>query len=212
MNVAEMLVQLLADNGVTHIFGIAGDALNPFTDALRRDGRLAWIGVHHEENAAYAAYAQSAIRGGAGVCAGTVGPGALHLINGLFDAKHEGFAGVIALTGQLPHAERETKFFQAVDLKRVYEDVCAYQAIIADPVQMPRIAEIAIQKALAEQEVVRIELPADVLPKQIPSRHFLHPPGPLPFADCAACEPDPEGGGHHQCRQTGYVFLRHRMP
>ncbi len=175
MNVAEMLVRLLADNGVTHIFGIAGDALNPFTDALRRDGRIAWIGVHHEENAAYAAYAQAAIRGGAGVCAGTVGPGALHLINGLFDAKHEGFAGVIALTGQLPHAERETKFFQAVDLKRVYEDVCAYQAIIADAVQMPRIAEIAIQKALALQEVVRIELPADILPKAVPSRHFLHP-------------------------------------
>ena len=175
MNVAEMLVRLLADNGVTLIFGVAGDALNPFTDALRRDGRIRWIGVHHEENAAYAAYAHSAIGGGAGVCAGTVGPGALHLINGLFDAKHEGFASVVALTGQLPHAERETKFFQAVDLKRVYEDVCAYQAIIADPVQMPRIAEIAIQKALAEQEVVRIELPADVLPKQVPSRHFLHP-------------------------------------
>ncbi len=175
MNVAEMLVRLLADNGVTHIFGVAGDALNPVTDALRRDGRIAWIGVHHEENAAYAAYAQSAIRGGAGVCAGTVGPGALHLINGLFDAKHEGFASVIALTGQLPHAERETKFFQAVDLKRIYEDVCAYQGILADPVQMPRVAEIAIQKALAEQEVVRIELPADILPKEVPSRHFLHP-------------------------------------
>lgn len=175
MTVAEMLVSLLAENGVSHIFGVAGDALNPLTDAIRRDGRIQWVGVHHEENGAYAAYAQSAIRGGPSVCAGTVGPGSLHLINGLFDAKHEGFSSVIALTGQLPHAERETKFFQAVDLKRVFGDVCAYQAIIAEPEQMPRIAEIALQKAIAEQEVVRIELPADVLPQAVPSRRFLHP-------------------------------------
>ena len=175
MTVAEMLVSLLAENGVSHVFGVAGDALNPLTDAIRRDGRIQWVGVHHEENAAYAAYAQSAIRGGPSVCAGTVGPGSLHLINGLFDAKHEGFASVIALTGQLPHAERETKFFQAVDLKRVFGDVCDYQAIIAVPEQMPRIAEIALQKAIAEKEVVRIELPADVLPQAVPSRRFLHP-------------------------------------
>lgn len=175
MNVAEMLVSLLADNGVSHVFGVAGDALNPLTDAIRRDGRIQWIGVHHEENGAYAAYAQSAIRGGPSVCAGTVGPGSLHLINGLFDAKHEGFCSVIALTGQLPHAERETKFFQAVDLKRIFGDVCDYQAVIAVPEQMPRIAEIALQKSIAEQEVVRIELPADVLPQAVPSRRFLHP-------------------------------------
>lgn len=175
MNVAESLVGLLADAGVTHIFGVAGDALNPFTDAIRRDKRIKWIGVHHEENGAYAAYAQSAISGRPGVCAGTVGPGALHLINGLFDAKHEGFASVIAITGQLPHAERETKFFQAVDLKRIYGDVCAFQAIIAEPEQMPRIAEIALQKSIGEQQVVRIELPADVLPKSVPSQRFLHP-------------------------------------
>jgi pyruvate dehydrogenase (quinone) len=175
VNVAESLVGLLADADVTHIFGVAGDALNPFTDAIRRDGRIKWIGVHHEENGAYAAYAQSAIGGRAGVCAGTVGPGALHLINGLFDAKHEGFASVIAITGQLPHAERETKFFQAVDLKRIYGDVCAFQAIIAEPEQMPRVAEIALQKSIGEQQVVRIELPADVLPKAVPSQHFLHP-------------------------------------
>ncbi len=175
MNVAEMLVSLLAQNGVTHVFGVAGDALNPFTDAIRRDGRIQWVGVHHEENGAYAAYAQSAIRGGPSVCAGTVGPGSLHLINGLFDAKHEGFSSVIAITGQLPHAERETKFFQAVDLKSIFADVCAHQAIIAVPEQMPRIAEIALQRALAEQVVVRIELPADVLPQPVPSRRFIHP-------------------------------------
>ncbi|HXP94640.1 MAG TPA: thiamine pyrophosphate-binding protein, partial [Candidatus Binatia bacterium] len=175
MNVAEALVDLLASNGVTHVFGIGGDALNVFTDALRRDGRLTWIGMHHEENAAYAAYAQSAIGARPGVCAGTVGPGALHLINGLYDAKREGFAGVIALTGQLPHAERGTKYFQAVDLKAIYADVCAYQAIIAEPSQMPRIAEIALQQAIAEQQVVRVELPQDVLPQNVPSLHFRRP-------------------------------------
>ncbi|MGA2369367.1 MAG: thiamine pyrophosphate-dependent enzyme [Candidatus Korobacteraceae bacterium] len=175
MNVASMLVSRLAENGVTHVFGVAGDALNPFTDAIRRDGRIRWVGVHHEENAAYAAYAQSAIRGGPSVCAGTVGPGSLHLLNGLYDAKREGFSSVIAITGQLPHGERETKFFQAVDLKRIFGDVCAFQAVIAEPEQMPRIAEIALQIAIARQEVVRIELPADVLPKTVPSQRFMHP-------------------------------------
>src|SRR4051794_14625658 len=85
-SVAELLVELLHQAGVRRIYGVAGDALNGLTDALRRDGRMHWIGCRHEENAAYAAYAEAELTGGLGVCAGTVGPGALHLINGLYSA------------------------------------------------------------------------------------------------------------------------------
>jgi thiamine pyrophosphate-dependent acetolactate synthase large subunit-like protein len=87
---------------VSDIFGVTGDALNTLLEAIRKDSRFRWIGVRHEENAAYAAYAQAELSGGLGVCAGTVGPGSLHLINGLYNAKKEG-AAVLAIAGQVRH-------------------------------------------------------------------------------------------------------------
>ena len=173
-NVCENLLEILAGAGVRKIFGVTGDALNAFLDAIRKDDRFEWIGVRHEENAAYMAYAQAELTGGIGVCAGTVGPGALHLINGLYNAKREG-AGVVAITGQVAHAERGTGYFQEVDLSRMFDDICSYQAIINSPNQMPRLAEIAIQKALIERTVTRIELPIDVTTAKVASRHFMHP-------------------------------------
>ncbi|MDB5217915.1 MAG: hypothetical protein JWO86_5842 [Myxococcaceae bacterium] len=171
--VAELLVELLHQAGVRQVFGVAGDALNALTDALRRDGRIAWIGCRHEENAAYAAYASAALTGGLGVCAGTVGPGALHLINGLYNAKREG-ASVLAITGQVPTEERGTGYFQEVDLAKMFDDVCAFQAQIASPVQMARLAEIAIQRSLVEKIVSRLEIPIDLMTLEV-SSHFLHP-------------------------------------
>jgi len=82
-SICESLLEILADAGVRQIWGVTGDALNPLLEAIRKDDRFQWIGVRHEEHAAYAAYAQSELTGGIGVCAGTAGPGALHLINGL---------------------------------------------------------------------------------------------------------------------------------
>lgn len=174
MNVCEAIVDLLARSGVQRIYGVAGDALNPLTDAIRRDGRIRWIGVKHEGNGALAAYAESALSGGLGVCAGTLGPGALHLLNGLYEAKHEGGA-VVAITGQLPYAERGVDFFQSVSLERVFGDVCAYQAAIGSPEQVPRLPQIALQTALARRQPVRIEIPVDVATQTIPSTHFSHP-------------------------------------
>ncbi|MFP6639703.1 MAG: thiamine pyrophosphate-binding protein, partial [Myxococcota bacterium] len=98
-NVAESLLEVLASIGVRDIFGVTGDALNPLVESIRTDDRFRWIGVRHEEHAGYAAFAQSEITGRVGVCAGTTGPGALHLINGLYNAKKEGGA-VVAITGQ----------------------------------------------------------------------------------------------------------------
>jgi thiamine pyrophosphate-dependent acetolactate synthase large subunit-like protein len=173
-NVAQVLLDILADAGARDIFGVTGDALNPVLEAIRTDGRFHWYGVRHEENAAYAAYAQAELTGGIGVCAGTVGPGALHLINGLYNAKREG-AGVVAITGQVAHHEKGTGYFQEVDLTKAFDDICDYQAIVNTPEQIARVAEIAVQKALVERCVVRIELPVDVIGAASAGRHFLHP-------------------------------------
>ncbi len=171
--VCELLLDVLAEAGARQIFGVTGDALNPFLEAMRGDERFEWIGVRHEENAAYAAYSQSILTGTIGVCAGTVGPGALHLINGLYNAKRES-AGVVAITGQVAHREMGTNYHQEVDLKKMFDDVCAFQAIIHSPDQMPRLAQIAVQKALVDRAVVRIELPIDVSEQEVPGQGMRH--------------------------------------
>jgi len=172
-NVCEELLSILQDAGVRQIFGVTGDALNPFLDAIRRQDQVRWIGVRHEETAAYAAAAQSQLDGGFGVCAGTVGPGALHLLNGLYNAKKEGSA-VLAITGQVPRSEAGTGFFQEVDLRKVFDDVCVYQQSVESPEQMPRIAQLAIQAALAHRGVARLEIPSDVAPLRVPGNSMRH--------------------------------------
>jgi pyruvate dehydrogenase (quinone) len=169
-----MLVRVLADGGAKDIFGVTGDALNPLLEAIRLDSRFRWIGVRHEEHAGYAAGAQSELTGGLGVCAGTTGPGALHLINGLYNAKKEGGA-VVAITGQVPRAERGSDFHKEIDLERMFEDICGYQAVIQSADQLPRMVEIAVQKALSERMVVRIEIPSDLISERLPSLHFKRP-------------------------------------
>jgi pyruvate dehydrogenase (quinone) len=153
---------------------MTGDVLNRLLEAIRKDDRSRWIGVRHEEHAACAAAAQAELTGRIGVCAGTAGPGALHLINGLYNAQKEG-AAVVAITGQVPRAERGSDFHKEMDLVRVFEDVCAYQEIIETPAQMPRMAEIAVQKPLLERVLTRIELPADVIGQDLTGEHFTHP-------------------------------------
>lgn len=168
------LLDVLAEAGARDVFGVTGDAINPFVEAVSKDERFRWIGVRHEEHAGYAAAAQSELTGKIGVCAGTSGPGALHLINGLYNAQKEA-AGVVAITGQVPRAERGSDYHKEMDLTKVFDDVCAYQAIIETPAQVPRMIEIAVQKALVERVVVRIELPVDVISSEVPSLHYKHP-------------------------------------
>ena len=165
--VISSLLDTLADAGAHDIFGITGDVINPFVDAVTKDKRFKWITVRHEEHAGYAAAAQSELNGKIGVCAGTSGPGALHLINGLYNAQKEGGA-VVAITGQVSRAQRGSNYHKEIDLTKVFDDVCAYQAIIETPQQVPRIIEI-------ERVVVRIELPTDVISAEVPSEHFKHP-------------------------------------
>ncbi len=179
--VAAMIVKALADQGVRTIWGVVGDALNPVTDAIRQEERLEWIGVRHEEVAAFAAGAQAQLRGGLGVCMGTVGPGSIHLLNGLYDAK-KSHAPVLAICGQVPLAEMGTDFFQEVDNDALFRDVALFTRTITSPEQAVTLLEQAIQAALNGPGVSVLTLPGDVgglkLPKgaSAPSVFAAHPP------------------------------------
>src|ERR1700761_5553842 len=165
--VAEMIVKALADQGVRTIWGVVGDALNPITDAIRQEERLEWIGVRHEEAGAFAAGAQAQLSGTLGVCMGTVGPGSLHLLNGLYDAK-KSHAPVLAICGQVPLAEMGTDFFQEVDNDQLFRDVAAFTRTITSPEQATKTLEQAMQAALAGPGVAVITLPGDVGGLELP--------------------------------------------
>lgn len=173
-NVSEQLLEILIQAKVTHIFGVIGDALNPFAQAIHRHEKVEWVGVRHEGNASYAAFAQAELSGNLAVCAGTVGPGALHLINGLYNAKRER-CPVLAITGQVPVSQIGTHFHQEVDLEKIYADVCGFQAIIRSPEEAPRLILRAIKVALSERTVCRIELPADIALQPCAGQEFVHP-------------------------------------
>jgi pyruvate dehydrogenase (quinone) len=174
--VAELIVTALADHGVTSIWGVVGDALNPVTDAVRRDDRLEWIGVRHEETAAFAAGAQAQLTGRIGVCMGTVGPGSIHLLNGLYDAK-KSHAPVLAICGQVPLAEIGSEYFQEVNNDVVFSDVAVFARTVTSPSQLPHVLEQAVNAANSLQGVAVLTLPGDVggldLPKSTPAPRFV---------------------------------------
>jgi len=179
MTVAEHIVAALARQGVTTVWGVVGDALNPITDAIRRHDGIDWIGVRHEEAGAFAASAQAQLTGTLAVCMGTVGPGSIHLLNGLYDAK-KSHAPVLALCGQVPLAELGTNYFQEVDNDALFADVAVFRHTVASPQQLPNLLERAVQSALTERGVAVLTLPGDVgeldLPKGTPEARFIAPP------------------------------------
>ena len=188
--VAELIVKGLADLGVKNVWGVVGDALNPVTDAIRREDRLEWIGVRHEEVGAFAAGAQAHLSGTLGVCMGTVGPGSIHLLNGLYDAK-KSRVPVLALCGQVPLAEIGSDFFQEVDNDQLFADVAAFSRTVISPQQMPLLFEQAVQTALSQKAVAVLTLPGDVGAMDVPhgtaEPRFTQADPPL--------NPDPEGLG-----------------
>ena len=177
MNVSEQLLQILRAEGVRHIFGVAGDALNPFLSALAAqdddEDKVRWIKMKHEGNASFAAFAQGELGENIGVCASTVGPGALHLVNGLYNARKER-SPVLAITGQVPIEHLGTNYHQEVDLKSVFDDICAYQAIIRSPEEAPRVILRALRIAINQRAVCRIELPADIAEMTAANPEFVH--------------------------------------
>lgn len=171
--VAELIVSSLHDLGVRQVWGVVGDALNPITDAIRRQDGLAWIGVRHEEAGAFAASAQAQLSGTLGVCMGTVGPGSIHLLNGLYDAA-KSHAPVLAVCGQVPRTEMGGDFFQEVDNDLLFRDVAAFRHTITSAEQMPRVLEQAVNAAYARPGVAVLTVPGDVGALDVPSDRRPH--------------------------------------
>ena len=159
--VAHVIVDALKDLGVNHVFGVVGDALNPLTDAIRTTEGIDWIGCRHEEAAAFAAGAQSQLSGGLGVCMGTVGPGSVHLLNGLYDAA-KSRTPVLAVCGQVPLAEVGSDYFQEVDNDLLFRDVAVFRATVTSPEQMPRLLETAVRAAISQGGVAVLTVPGDL--------------------------------------------------
>ncbi|MHB8352002.1 MAG: thiamine pyrophosphate-binding protein, partial [Thermoplasmata archaeon] len=142
--VADLLVDILVAAGVRRIYGVAGDSLNGITDSIRPRTDIAWVHVRHEETAAFAAGAEAQLTGRIGVCAGSCGPGNLHLINGLFDA-HRSRAPVLAIATQIPSAEIGRGYFQETHPELLFRECSDYIGCISSPEQLPGVLTIALR-------------------------------------------------------------------
>lgn len=160
-NVAENIVKTLRANGIDRVYGIPGDSLNGFTDALRNDGTIRWMHVRHEESAAFAAAADAATTGELAVVAGSCGPGNLHLINGLYDANRSRVP-VLAIAAQIPTNEIGTGYFQETHPQELFRECSVYVEYVADAKQMPRLMEIAMRAAIEQRGVAVLVIPGDV--------------------------------------------------
>lgn len=158
--VADQLAQTLEAAGVERVWGIVGDSLNGFTEALRSTN-IRWMHVRHEEVAAFAAGAEAQMTGRLAVCAGSCGPGNLHLINGLFEC-HRNRVPVLAIAAQIPSPEIGGGYFQETHPEILFRECSHYCELISQPTQMPRVLEIAMRTALDEGGVAVIVLPGDV--------------------------------------------------
>src|SRR5262245_65668430 len=145
--VADQFAETLAAAGVKRIYGIVGDSLNGLTDAIRRQGKIEWLHVRHEEVAAFAAGAEAHLTGALAVCAGSCGPGNLHLINGLFDC-HRSRVPVLAIAAQIPSPEIGSGFFQETHPQTLFKECSHYCELISQPAQMPHVLEIAMRTAI----------------------------------------------------------------
>src|ERR1700681_3660281 len=160
-SVADQFAETLAVAGVKRIYGIVGDSLNGITDAIRRQGKIEWIHVRHEEVAAFAAGAEAHLTGELAVCAGSCGPGNLHLINGLFDC-HRSRVPVLAIAAQIPSAELGAGYFQETHPENLFKECSHYCELISGANQMPRTLEIAIRQAVGNRGVSVVVMPGDV--------------------------------------------------
>src|SRR5260370_13151309 len=173
--ISDVFVEQLVEAGVQRIYGIVGDSLNPVVDAVRRNGKLKWIHVRHEEEAAFAAGAEAQLSGNLAACAGSCGPGNVHLINGLYDA-HRSNAPVLALAAQIPSHEIGTMYFQETHPERLFQECSYYCELISNPGQMPRVLQIAIQTAISKQGVAVVALPGDIAALPMPNDALVHAP------------------------------------
>ena len=170
--IAEQLVDVLVQAGVTRVYGVVGDSLNPFVDAIRRTEGIEWIHVRNEEAGAFAAAAEAHLTGRLAVCAGSCGPGNTHLIQGLYDAHRSGVP-VLAIASHITSEQIGTSFFQETHPERLFVECSHYCELVSQTSQMPRLARIAIQHAIGRGGVSVLVMPGDVL-----HRAAEHPTGP----------------------------------
>lgn len=166
MNVCDALLDILSEYGVRYIFGIPGDAINDLIESVRKQDKIQFIHVMHEEAGAFAASAQAKLTGDLAVCVGTAGPGAIHLLNGLYDAKKDN-APVLAITGQVETSLIGTAYQQEVNLISLFNDVTVFNQAVVNSEQMPELAILACQSALSKNGVAHLSIPGNVAAQKV---------------------------------------------
>src|ERR1700739_4432343 len=181
--VADQFAQILIAAGVKRIYGIVGDSLNGLTDSIRRQSKIEWVHVRHEEVAAFAAGAEAHLTGELAVCAGSCGPGNLHLINGLFDC-HRSRVPVLAIAAQIPSAELGAGYFQETHPEALFKECSHYCELVSGANQMPRVLEVAIREAVTKRGVSVVVMPGAValqgaIEAPLPSPDAFAPAAPV---------------------------------
>src|ERR1700689_3280230 len=177
--VADQFIETLVSAGVKRIYGVVGDSLNGLTDVIRRRGDIEWVHVRHEEAAAFAASAEAQLTGELAVCAGSCGPGNLHLINGLFDA-HRSRTPVLAIAAQIPSSEIGGGYFQETHPQNLFRECSHYCELVSDPSQLPYVLENAIRAAVGKRGVAVLVVPGDIALRSAPKRAISPNAGLLP--------------------------------
>jgi pyruvate dehydrogenase (quinone) len=190
---AHFIAETLEAAGVKRVYGVAGDSLNGFTEALRARDRIEWVHMRHEEAAAFAAGAEAQLTGDLTVCAGSCGPGNLHLINGLFDAQRSG-APVLAIAAHIPSSEIGIDYFQATHPESLFKDCSHYVELVSHPNMLPQVLERAMRVAIARRGVAVVVISGDValetLDAKPPTWIAPAPPRVIPPADQVAAFAD----------------------
>ncbi len=178
--VAAYIAKTLEQAGVKRIWGVTGDSLNGLSDSLNRMGTIDWMPTRHEEVAAFAAGAEAQLTGELAVCAGSCGPGNLHLINGLFDC-HRNHVPVLAIAAHIPSSEIGSGYFQETHPQELFRECSHYCELVSTPEQIPQVLAVAMRKAVINRGVSVVVLPGDVALKAAPesaSSHWYHAPLP----------------------------------
>jgi pyruvate dehydrogenase (quinone) len=162
MKAAEVLVRMLLNAGVKRVYGVSGDSLNPFTDAIRTHKELEWVHMRHEEAGAFAAGGEAHLTDQLAVCAGSCGPGNLHLINGLFDC-YRSRVPVVAIAAQIPSIELGNNYFQETHPEILYRECSDYCALVSEPDLLPRVLGTAIRTAIVKRTVAVVVIPGTVM-------------------------------------------------
>lgn len=178
--VSNVFIETLIAAGVKRVYGVVGDSLNGLTDVIRKSKKIDWVHVRHEEVAAFAAGAEAHLTGKIAVCAGSCGPGNLHLINGLYDC-HRNRVPVLAIAAQIPSSELGSGYFQETSPEHLFKDCSHYCELVSQPEQIPRVLGIAMRTAIAKRGVAVVIIPGDIALRDCPS-----PPLSLGLGDSAS--------------------------